>query len=403
MSDRHIALSSRLTLAFSCVGHTYSHLFAPTFFVVALALETELGMTHGEVISLIVLGNMLYGLAAPLSGWLGDKWSAAGMMALYYFGLGTGMILTGLSTSTPQMVVFLALTGIFGSIYHPVGFAWLVSQVEKRGQALGINGVFGGMGPSIAALSAGALTDAFSWRAAFIVPGVLIFITGIVFFVLLKKDIIHDRETVPVAPHQASKSEMMRVIGVLAITMLCTGLIYQSTSPALPKVFSERLIDFAGGGVFGIGAMVALVYMTGGMFQIIAGRMCDRYPLKRVYLLAFISQIPFLVLASQFGGGVLLFAALIMVSANQAALPVENTLVARYAPKDRRALAFGLKFIIAFGFSGLGVWMEGAIYDATGGLHWLFVILAALATVGFTVSWLLPDEPAPQPQPQAAE
>lgn len=409
MSEQNVAhasnpnLASRLTLGFSCVGHTYAHLFAPTFFVVALTLETELGMTHGEVISLIVLGNMLYGLAAPLSGWLGDKWSAAGMMALYYFGLGTGMILTGLADSTFQMVVFLSLTGIFGSIYHPVGFAWLVSQVEKRGQALGINGVFGAVGPSIAALSAGLLTDAFSWRAAFIVPGVLIVLTGFVFLFLLKKGTIHDRETVPVAPHQASRSEMMRVISVLAITMLCTGLIYQSTSPALPKMFSERLIDFAGEGVFGIGAMVALVYMTAGMFQIIAGRMCDRYPLKRVYLLAFISQIPFLILAAQFGGGILLLAALVMVSSNQAALPVENTLVARYAPKDKRAFAFGLKFIIAFGFSGIGVWLEGAIYDATGGLHWLFVTLAAIATVGFAVTWLLPNDPAQNPLPQPAE
>lgn len=399
MSVHQPPLSSRLTLAFSCVGHTYAHLFAPTFFVVALTLESEMGMTHGEVISMIVLGNMLYGLVAPLSGWLADKWSAAGMMALYYFGLGTGMILTGLSTSTVQMVVFLSLTGIFGSIYHPVGFAWLVSQVEKRGQALGINGVFGAVGPAIAALSAGVLTDAFSWRAAFIVPGVLIIVTGILFFILLKKDVIHDRETVPVVPHQASRSEVMRIIGVLAVTMMCTGLIYQSTSPALPKMFSERLTDFAGDGVFGIGAMVALVYITAGTFQIIAGRMCDRYPLKRVYLLAFVTQIPFLILAAQFGGGVLLFAALVMVSSNQAALPVENTLVARYAPKDKRGLAFGLKFIIAFGFSGIGVWMEGAIYDATGGLHWLFVVLAALATVGFTVSWLLPDEPAANPQP----
>jgi len=216
---------------------------------------------------------------------------------------------------------------------------------------------------------------------------------------LLKKDIIHDRETVPAVQHQATRGEVMRIIAVLAVTMLCTGLIYQSTSAALPKMFSEGFMDIAGDGVFGIGAMVALVYMTSGMFQIIAGRMCDRYPLKRIYLLAFISQIPFLILAAQFGGGVLLFAALVMVSANNAALPVENTLVARYAPKDRRALAFGLKFIIAFGFSGIGVWLEGVIYDATGGLHWLFMLLAAFATVGFAVSWLLPDDPAQQPQP----
>lgn len=397
--------SSRLTLAFSCVGHTYSHLFAPIFFVVALTLESELNMTHGEVVSLVVIGNVLFGAAAPLSGWLGDKWSAAGMMAVYYFGLGAGLILTGLSQTPAQMVVALALTGAFASIYHPVGFAWLVSQVEKRGQAMGVNGVFGSIGPSVAALSAGALTDLISWRAAFIVPGALIVATGVVFAWLLKSGAIHDRHTSRVEEHKASRGEVMRAVLVMAVTMVCTGVIYQSTGPALPKVFSERLADIASGGVLGVGALVALVYVVAGSFQIVAGRMCDRYPLKRVYILAFLAQVPFLIMASQLGGGLLLLAALVMVSANQAALPAENTLIARYAPKERRALAFGLKFVLALGFSGLGVWLEGAIYDATGGLHWLFMVLAALAVVGFAVGWLLPDEskPVAHAEPQPAE
>lgn len=124
-------MSSRLPLAFSCVGHTYSHLFAPIFFVVALLLEAEFGLTHGEVVTLIVAGNVLFGLAAPLAGWLGDKWSASGMIAVYFFGVGVGMILTGLAQNPFQLMMFLTLTGIFGSIYHPVGFAWLVSQVEN--------------------------------------------------------------------------------------------------------------------------------------------------------------------------------------------------------------------------------------------------------------------------------
>ncbi|MBF0249198.1 MAG: MFS transporter [Alphaproteobacteria bacterium] len=385
--------SARLTLGFSCVGHTFSHLMAPTFFVVALALEGEFGLTHGEVVSLIVLGNIMYGVAAPAAGWLGDKWSAAGMMGVYYFGLGVGMILTGASQTPAQLVGFLTLTGIFGSIYHPVGFAWLVSQVEKRGQALGVNGVFGSIGPSIAALTAGVLTDAVSWRAAFIVPGVLIVLTGVAFVFMLRRGAVHDRPTVTDAPHGASRHEIVRAVIVLATTMLCTGLIYQSTGPALPKMFSERLADWlAFDGVLGAGVLVAVVYVVAGGFQVLAGRMCDRWPLRRVYLLAFIAQVPFLILAAGAGGGALMFAALVMVSANQAALPVENTLVARYAPKDWRALAYGLKFILAFGFSGLGVWMEGYIYDATGGMHALFMVLAALAFTGFVISWMLPGD-----------
>ena len=389
--------SARWSLGFSCVGHTYAHLFAPIFFVVALMLEAEFDLTHGEVISLIVVSNVLFGVVAPVAGWISDRWSASGMIGVYFIGVGAGMVLTGLTQGPVQLLITLSLTGLFGSIYHPVGFAWLVSQVEKRGAALGLNGVFGTIGPSVAAITAGVLTDLISWRAAFIVPGIVIVLTGVAFWVLRARGIIHDTETSTHVDHKPAKGEVIRIIMVLAVTMLCTGLIYQTTSPALPKVFSERLGGLiTNGGVFGVGAMVALVYVVAGGAQLIVGRMCDKYPLKILYILAFVVQIPVMVLAAQLAGGSLLFVALIMVSANQAALPVENTLVARYAPKDWRALAFGLKFVLAFGISGLGALLEGQLYDLTGGFYWMFLVLACIATVGFVSGWLLPRDPKAQ-------
>ena len=39
--------NARLSLGFSCIGHTYSHLFGPIFYVAALSLENDLGLTHG--------------------------------------------------------------------------------------------------------------------------------------------------------------------------------------------------------------------------------------------------------------------------------------------------------------------------------------------------------------------
>ena len=55
-------------------------------------------------------------------------------------------------------------------------------------------------------------------------------------------------------------------------------------------------------------------------------------------------------------------------------------------------LAFGLKFILAFGISGFGVQLEGAFYDRTGGLTTLFVVLGQSPAVGFAAACLLPSE-----------
>ncbi|MHA1598646.1 MAG: MFS transporter [Alphaproteobacteria bacterium] len=392
MTAHSETLSARLSLGFSCIGHSYSHLFAPIFYVVALSLERDLSLTHGQVITLIVAGNVLYGFAAPLAGWLGDKWSSTGMMGLFFVGTGAGMVFTGFASSPLMIAVALAVTGLFSSIYHPVGIAWLVRHAVNRGTALGINGVFGGIGPGVAALSAGFLIDRFNWQAAFVVPGVLLLVTGGLFYWLIGRGAIIESRVDRHKDRPTSRRDRVRAFMVLAITMLCTGMIYQATQAALPKVFSERLVDLTNDGVLGISMLVAVVYFFAGGVQIVAGRMADKFPLKYVYMAAFALQVPMLALAGSLSGGALMVVALIMVSVNTGALPAENSLVARYAPSQWRGLAFGLKFILAFGVSGFAVLMEGKLYDATGGFFTLFVVLASIATVAVAAGFLLPNE-----------
>ena len=197
----------------------------------------------------------------------------------------------------------------------------------------------------------------------------------------------------------ASRKDMIRAFLMLAVTMLCTGIIYQATQPALPKVFSKKLGELTNDGVLGVSMFVAIVYFVAGGIQIIARRLADKYPLKYVYMIAFVLQVPFLAIAGSLSGTSLMVVALIMVTINVGVLSVENSLVARYAPSQWGGLAFGLKFILAFGVSGFGVLLEGKLYDYTGDFYWLFIILACVATVA---GILLPNE-RPQASPTAAE
>jgi MFS transporter, FSR family, fosmidomycin resistance protein len=367
-------------------------LFAPIFYVVVLTLEHEFTLTHGAAVALIVVGNVLYGVAAPFAGWLGDRWSTTGMVGLFFLGTGAGMIATGLARSPFEIGLALAIMGLFASIYHPVGIAWLVRNARSWGKTLGINGVFGGIGPAAATLSAGALIDLAGWRAAFIVPGVMVLATGLAFYALRLRGLIVETGEDRCPPPKSGRRDMVRAFFVLSLTMLCSGLIYQATQPALPKLFAERVGDLLQGGVFGVSMLVALVYLTSGALQVLAGHLADRFPMKLVYVVCFALQVPLLMLAASLGGGPLVTVAMLMVSINVGALPAENGLVARYSPSNWRGLAFGLKFILAFGISGFGVQVEGAFYDLTGGFTWLFVVLAAVAAVGFAAACLLPSE-----------
>src|SRR5258708_16227380 len=80
------ARSARLAMAFSNIGHFFSHLLMLLYPTVVLALEGRWGLTYGELLSLSIPGYVLFGAAALPAGWLGDRWSAEHMMGVYFVG-----------------------------------------------------------------------------------------------------------------------------------------------------------------------------------------------------------------------------------------------------------------------------------------------------------------------------
>src|SRR3546814_7831196 len=89
--------ASLLTLVFSSIAHTFSHLFTLLFATVVLVLEKEWGMGYDTLFALSIPMSVLFGAAALPAGWLGDRWSASGTMSLFFLGVGGCSVLAGLS------------------------------------------------------------------------------------------------------------------------------------------------------------------------------------------------------------------------------------------------------------------------------------------------------------------
>ena len=110
------ARSARLSMAFSNIGHFFSHLLMLLYPTVVLALEGRWGLTYGELLSLSIPGYVLFGAAALPAGWLGDRWSAEHMMVLYFVGTGAAAVLTGFADGPLGLALGLSAIGLFGSI-----------------------------------------------------------------------------------------------------------------------------------------------------------------------------------------------------------------------------------------------------------------------------------------------
>ena len=377
-------MSFRTAHAFNAAAHAFTHLFVLLYATAVLAIERAWNLPFADLAWLSLPGFVLFGLGALPAGWLGDRWSARGMMAVFFIGLGGASVLTGLAEGPTGLMVGLTLIGLFASIYHPVGIAWLVRIAANRGRALGINGIFGSLGTAAASLVAAALADAYGWRAAFIVPGLVVMLVGAAFVVACRLGYVVDTQADVKPTPQASGADVRRAFWVLSATMLMTGMIFQSTSVALPKLFEEEAAGLAGGSMTVVGVMVSLVYLVSAFAQLVGGELADRWSERGTYVLVLFAQVPVIVLAAFAGDALLVVLAGLMVSLSLAGQPSENALLARYTPARWRSRAFGAKFVLTFGVSTIGVALVPLIHDLTGSmvpLLWVLALAAALAGV----------------------
>ncbi len=400
--------SAALAQAFSNVGHSYSHILTILYPTVVLALEPAWGMTYGELIALMLAGQILFGAAALPAGWLGDRWSMVGMMVLFFLGSGVAAVLTGLARGPLEIAVGMGLIGAFASIYHPVGMAWLVREAVNRGKALGINGIFGALGLASGPIIAGLLTDLISWRAAFIIPGATAALFGIALAVAWAMGLVRESK-VDIKPQPApTRGDAVRAFFILSVTMLCTGFVSSAYMVALPKIFANGMGGVLQGGVLGAGAMVTVVYLFAALAQYVGGRACDRYAMKYVYITGFAVQVPLLFLAIAVDGWALLPLTVTIVFFQVIATPAENGLLAHFTPGKWRATAYGAKFVLALGVAATSIPVIGWIHDTTGGFTLLYIVLGILASIVTVVALLMPNDraergPAPAAIPQAAE
>jgi MFS family permease len=397
--------SFRLAQGFSAVGHFFIHFLTSIYFVIVLALEKDWNLPYHELIALWTIGSLLVGAGALPSGWLADRWSARGMMVVFFLGIGAASIYCGFADGPRQLTIGLAGVGLFAAIYHPVGIAWLVRNARAQGKALGFNGIFGAVGVSAAALVTGALIDLVGWRAAFVMPGALAILCGFGMLWFMRSGHLAEGFEVERNEKPPSRAQMVRAVGILLFAMLLSGIVFQATQAALPKHFEERLGSMLGDGSFGIGAMVAIVYGVAGLVQYFGGHIADRYNLKLVYVCAFLFQVPLLALLAAAAGLPLVAAATLSVVLSTGLLPAENMMLTRFTPERHRSFAFGVKYVVSFGTAPIALQLIALVTDGAGGLSTLWLVLSAMAGIVFLATLGLPgDRRAPvAPAPVAAE
>src|SRR5688572_9709441 len=394
MTDR------RTLVPFINLGHFLDHLVMLVFPTVVVALGREWDKPYSELLPLALGSFIAFGAFALPAGWLADHWSRYKMMAVFFFGIGISMVLTGFAQSAWQIGVGLTLIGVFAAIYHPVGIAMLVAAPEKMGRALGWNGLWGNLGLAAAALIAGALLDVWGWRAAFFVPGALCIAAGAAFLAIVPDPGPVQKKSKSIGLH-VDRGTMARIFAILLIATACGGVIFNSTTVAMPKVFDERLSALTQSN-FGIGALVAFVYSLAALAQLAMGALIDRFEMRRLMIGIALIQIPLLAIAANLEGWAMLAAALAMMLAVFGQIPLNDSIVGRYVADEYRARVLSVRYVVSLGVAAVAVPLIAVLHRTQGGFANVFLVLAALAAGMLAASLFFPSRKAITNSPQVA-
>jgi MFS family permease len=386
---------NQIRFLFLNAGHFLDHLFMLVFATVAaLRLNIEWGLSYAELVPYATPGFIAFGVCAILAGWLADRWSRQGMIVVFFIGIGLSSILTGLAQNPLQIAVGLTLIGVFAAIYHPVGLAMVVQDRDKTGMPLAINGVFGNLGVASAALLTGFLIDSAGWRSAFYLPGLVSILLGIAYWVFILRDSSSasgaggNAGGVKSQPVPVPRATLLRVFAVIFFTTAIGGLIFQSTTFALPRIFAERLGDFAVSATQ-VGWYAFLVFALAAMAQLLIGYLVDNHSLRLVFATVALLQALFFYLMTHLQGVAALLLAIAFMFVVFGQIPINDVLVGRMARSEWRSRAYALRYVVTFSVMASAVPLIGWLH-ANGGFSRLFTVLAVAAALIFAATLLLP-------------
>ncbi len=371
------------------LGHLLDHLVMLVFPTVVLALAREWDKPYAELLPLALGGFIAFGAFAVPAGWLADHWSRYKMMAVFFFGIGGALFLTGFASTPWQIAAGLTLTGVFAAIYHPVGIAMLVASPKNLGMALGWNGLWGNLGLAFAAIVSGALMDLWGWRSAFFVPGLAAIAVGAAFLLLVPDPGPVAKKSKTIGLHLDTRT-MAQIFIILLVATACGGVIFNSTTVAMPKIFDERLRALTQTNV-GIGALVAFVYSVAAFAQVLMGTLMSRFEMKHLMIAVGLVQIPLLAAATSLDGWPMLAVALLMMMAIFGQIPLNDGIVAKYVADEYRARVLSVRYVVSLGVAALAVPMIAVLHRTEGGFRNVFMVLAVLACAIFISALFFPS------------
>ena len=176
-SDDKVEQRSLLEAAVITIGHSLTHWYPATFYLILPMIGRELGLSYQEIGAILTFQYVAGALSNIPGGLIVDSIGRKGMlMALSLFWIGFPYLLMGYANAFWMMAICTTLIGIGHNIWHPTAIPLLARRFpDRKGFVVALHGMGGNVGDAVAPLVVGALLTMFTWREVMlmnVVPGI---------------------------------------------------------------------------------------------------------------------------------------------------------------------------------------------------------------------------------------
>ncbi|HTH96767.1 MAG TPA: MFS transporter [Stellaceae bacterium] len=168
------------------IGHSLTHWYPATFYVLLPLIGRELGLSYGEIGSIVTAQAIAGAISNIPSGMLADSITRKGMLlATSLFWVGFPYMLMGVAHAYWMLAACAVLIGIGNNLWHPTAIPALARRFpERKGLAVSIHAMGGNVGDAVAPFVAGLMLQAISWRGVMminIIPGIIMSVALLIF------------------------------------------------------------------------------------------------------------------------------------------------------------------------------------------------------------------------------
>jgi MFS family permease len=356
--------AKRRSIGFLNLAHAIDHFVLLIYPTVVIGLEVVYRRPYSELIALATASFVAFGVFSLPAGWLADRWSRRNMMVAFYLGCGASLVGAALAPTLFLLATALFFLGVFAAIYHPVGMAMLIEISQARGRTLAFNGVCGNLGVALAAGITATLIAWIGWRAAFLAPGILCLVTGIVYLLTVPDDHSHGKKRETKAKVPLSSRAMMIMLGIYLVISVTGGLTFNTILITVPKIVDERVGDSVP--LIMVGGIATSVFICGAIGQLIVGRVVDRIAPALLFIIVVVLQVLGCLWAATTTGLPLVIGLAVTMAGIYGQVTTGDIVLARYTADAWRGRIYAVRYFVTFVSAGLAVQVIRILYERGG-------------------------------------